>query len=251
VHDARGRPVTAAFALLPDGQAALDVAEACGMWRVADLAPDALAASSFGAGELIRHAVEAGATRVFVGVGGTASTDGGAGLRDALGEVPGGVELVAVLDVDSPLLGPDGAAAMYGPQKGATPAQVEQLERRLAALRLPTADRPGSGAGGGIGGMLMALGAMAVPGAARVIDEVGLPAKLAGADLCITAEGRIDEQTLRGKLVAVVAEVCERLSVPVAAVGGQVTVPRLTAPARLLEQGDLERAGAELARRAG
>jgi glycerate kinase len=249
VHDARGRPVTAAYAALPDGEAALDVADACGLWRVADLAPDALAASSFGAGELIRHAVEGGARRVIVGVGGTASTDGGAGLRDGLGRLPAGIELVAALDVDNPLLGPEGSAAVYGPQKGASPAEVEQLEHRLARLGLPTASLPGAGAGGGIGGMLMALGATAVPGAGLVIEEVGLPRRLAGAGLCITAEGRIDEQTLRGKLVSAVADLCAGLGVPLAAVGGQVAVARLAAPAQLLEQGDLERAGAELAQR--
>ena len=91
MHDALGRPCRARFALLGGGEAALDVAEACGMWRVADVVPDPLAASSAGAGELMRAAVDAGARRVVVGVGGTATTDGGAGLRDALGELPAGV----------------------------------------------------------------------------------------------------------------------------------------------------------------
>ena len=124
VHDALGRPCTARFALLGDGAAAVDVAEACGLWRVADLPPDPVGASSFGAGELIAAAASAGATRVIVGVGGTATTDGGAGLREGLGPVPGDVRLVAALDVDNPLLGPHGAAAVYGPQKGASRAQV-------------------------------------------------------------------------------------------------------------------------------
>jgi glycerate kinase len=96
---------------------------------------------------------------VIVGVGGTATTDGGVGLREALGGLPDGVELIAALDVDNPLLGPQGAAAVYGPQKGASPEQVEELERRLAGLELASAGRPGAGAGGGIGGMLMELGA--------------------------------------------------------------------------------------------
>jgi glycerate kinase len=249
VHDARDRPVSAAYAELPGREAALDVAEACGLWRVADLPPDPLAATSFGAGELIRHAVDAGAKRVIVGVGGTASTDGGEGLRLALGDVRG-VELVAALDVDNPLLGPDGAAAVYGPQKGASPEQVARLERRLAALDLPTAAIPGAGAGGGIGGMLMALGATGVPGAGLVIDEVGLREQLARADLCITAEGQIDEQTLRGKLVMAVAELAAELGVAAVAVGGRVTVSKLPG-ASLHEQGDLELAGAELAGRTG
>src|SRR5439155_861971 len=127
--------------------------------------------------------------------------DGGEGLRRALGPVPAGLQLVAALDVDNPLLGPHGAAAVYGPQKGATPDQVAALERRLAALALPTAGRPGAGAGGGIGAMLMALGATVVPGSRLVIEETRLEERLSGADLCITAEGRIDEQTLRGKVV--------------------------------------------------
>jgi glycerate kinase len=196
-HDALGRPIEARFAWLGEGEAALDVAEACGMWRVADRAPDPVAASSYGAGELIAAAIAAGARRVLVGVGGTASSDGGEGLRRALGDLPGGVSLVAALDVDNPLLGEHGAAAVYAPQKGATPAQVAELEQRLAALALPTAERPGAGAGGGIGAMLMALGARALPGAGLVLDEVGFDGRLAGCDLCITAEGRIDGQTLR------------------------------------------------------
>jgi glycerate kinase len=250
-HDAAGRPITAVYAKLPGGQAALDVAEACGMWRVADLEPDPLSASSFGAGELIRHAVGGGARRVIIGVGGTATTDGGEGLRIALGELPAGIELVAALDVDNPLLGPEGAAAVYGPQKGASPDQVEELERRLAALDLPDAQRPGAGAGGGIGGMLMALGAAAVPGAGLVLAEVGLERRLAGAHLCITAEGRIDSQTLRGKVVSAVGAVCTGAGVPCTAVGGQVEaeagVELQRRGLRVLEQGDLEAAGRALA----
>jgi glycerate 2-kinase len=250
-HDAHGRPIEAVYAELPGGAAALDVAEASGMWRVADLAPDAVAASSFGAGELIRHAIDGGARRIIVGVGGTASSDGGAGLRQALGAPPDGVQLVAALDVDNPLLGPAGAVAVYGPQKGATPEQMQQLERRLAALALPTADLPGAGAGGGIGGMLMALGAEAVPGARLVLDEVGFERRLAVAGLCITAEGRIDMQTLRGKVVAAVARACAAAGVECAAVGGAVDPEAAAAlvqvGATTLACGDLERAGAELA----
>src|SRR5207248_4114742 len=138
--------------------------------------------------------------------------------RRALGPVPAGVKLVGALDVDNPLLGPHGAAAVYGPQKGATPDEVAELERRLAALALPTAERPGAGAGGGIGAMLMALGATVVPGSRLVIEETRLEERLSGADLCITAEGRIDEQTLRGKVVHAVVELCRSLGVPATAV---------------------------------
>ena len=252
VHDARGRPCRARFAILTGGDAALDVAEACGALRVADLAPDPMAADSRGAGELIAAAIASGARRVVVGVGGTATTDGGAGLRDALGaRVPAGVELVAALDVTNPLLGPDGAAAVYGPQKGATPEQVAHLEQRLAALRLPTADLPGAGAGGGIGAMLMVLGARALPGAELVLEEAGLAGRLAGAAACITAEGRIDLQTLRGKVVASVAAAAAAAGVRCVAVGGRVEPAAALGLERLgcacYENGDLEAAGRALA----
>jgi glycerate 2-kinase len=251
VRDALGRPRQARFAELPGGEAALDVAEACGRQTVSDLAPDPLGASSFGAGELIAAAVAAGARRVIVGVGGTASSDGGAGLRDALGDAADGVELVAALDVANPLLGPDGAAAVYGPQKGASPAQVEQLERRLAALGLPTAARPGAGAGGGIGAMLMALGATAVRGAELVAGAAGVDRLLDGAGLCLTGEGRIDAQTLRGKVVYEVAGRCARAGVRCIAVAGIADPPAVAELARIgcetHVQGDLDRAGEELA----
>jgi glycerate 2-kinase len=250
-HDAAGRPIEARYAKLPAGEAALDVAEACGMWRVSDLEPDAVSASSFGAGELIRHAIGGGAVRIVVGVGGTATSDGGEGLRRALTRLPPGVELVAALDVDNPLLGASGAAAVYAPQKGATPQQTAEIERRLAALELPTAELPGAGAGGGIGAMLMAMGARAQPGAELVMTEVGFDRLLAGADLCITGEGRIDMQTLRGKVVSAVAEHCHAAGVTCVAVGGQVDREAQRALAerglRCHQQGDLELAGAELA----
>jgi glycerate kinase len=253
VHDALGRPCAARFARLTDGSAVLDVAEACGALRVADRRRDPVGASSRGAGELIRAAIEDGALRVVIGVGGTATTDGGAGLRDGLGTIPGDVALVAALDVENPLLGPDGAAAAFGPQKGASPAQVSELEERLRGLDLPTAARPGAGAGGGIGAMLMALGARAVPGAALVAEEAGLPAALDGAGVCITAEGRIDRQTLSGKVVARVADLCAGSGVQCIAVGGLVEPVAAEELRRrgcdTYEQGDLERAGRELASR--
>jgi len=253
VRDALGRPRRARFALLADGEAAVDVAEACGRQTVADLPPDPMGASSFGAGQLIAAAVVAGAGRITIGVGGTASTDGGVGLRQALGDAADAVELIAALDVRNPLLGPDGAAAVFGPQKGATPEQVAELDRRLAALALPTADRPGAGAGGGIAAMLMALGATAVAGAELVATVAGLDALLAGAAACLTAEGRIDRGTLSGKVVATVADKCARASVKCIAVGGAVDPDA----ARELERrgcetyecGDMRRAGAELAGR--
>jgi glycerate 2-kinase len=253
VHDALGRPCTARFARLTDGSAALDVAEACGAARVADVPRDPLGASSRGAGELIRAAIEDGASRVVIGVGGTASTDGGAGLRDGLGSLPDDVELVAALDVENPLLGPGGAARVFGPQKGATVEQVERLEEHLLRMHMPTADRPGAGAGGGIGGMLMLLGARAVSGASLVASEVGLLDAVRGAGLCITAEGRIDRQTLSGKVVGHVADLCRGIDVQCIAVGG-VVEPAAAKELRRRgcethEQGDLVRAGRELGSR--
>jgi glycerate 2-kinase len=253
VHDALGRPCTARFARLTDGSAALDVAEACGAARVADLPRDPIGASSRGAGELIRAAIEDGASRVVIGVGGTASTDAGVGLRDALGAVPEDVELVAALDVENPLLGPAGAAKVFGPQKGATAEQVAALEEHLLSVHMPTADRPGAGAGGGIGGMLMLLGARAVSGASLVGSEVGLLDAIRHAELCITAEGRIDRQTLHGKVVGYVADLCRGIDVQCIAVGG-IVEPVAAEELRRRgcethEQGDLERAGRELASR--
>jgi glycerate kinase len=253
VHDALGRPCTARFALLADGSAALDVADACGASRVADLPRDPVGASSRGAGELIRAAIDAGARRVVIGVGGTASTDAGVGLREGLGPVPEGVELVAALDVENPLTGPAGAARVFGPQKGATAELVALLDERLRSLDLPTADRAGAGAGGGIGAMLMLLGAVAVSGASRVGDEVGLLEAIRHADLCITAEGRIDVQTLQGKVVGYVADLCRGIDVQCIAVGGIVEPAAAEELERrgcdTHEQGDLERAGRELASR--
>ena len=252
-HDALGRPIRARFALLPDGEAALDVAEACGLARVSDRPRDPLGASSRGAGELLAAAVACGAERVVIGVGGTATSDGGVGLRDGLGPLPSGVELVAALDVTNPLLGPEGAAAVFGPQKGASPEQVQELERRLAALRLPTAELPGAGAGGGIGAMLLALGARAVPGAELVIAETGLERQLTAAALCITAEGAIDAGTLRGKVAGTVAEICRGAGVPLVAVAGAAEEGAAAAlaamGARVHVDGDLRRAGAVLAAR--
>jgi glycerate kinase len=130
---------------------------------------------------------------------------------------------------------------------------VAELDRRLAALELTSAGRPGAGAGGGIGAMLMDLGAEAVPGARLVLDEVGFDRALVGADLCITAEGRIDGQTLRGKVVSAVAQRCHTAGVTCVAVGGVVDAEAAAALAELgagtLQQGDLEAAGAELAAR--
>lgn len=222
VHDSAGRPIEARFALLDERTAAVDVASACGLLLVADLEPDPIGASSEGAGELIRAALDAGARTVIVGVGGTASTDGGEGLLTGLGDLSAGVQLVAALDVENPLLGAAGAAAVFARQKGADADQIAALEQRLAGLDLETAGRPGAGAGGGIGAMLMHLGAETRWGAELVMERTGFAAAVAAADVCITAEGRIDMQTLSGKVVARVAAGCRAAGVDCIAVGGSV-----------------------------
>ena len=263
VEDPLGRPVEASWLLLPDGTAVVESAAACGR----HLAVDPLRASTGGVGELVCAALGEGVRRVVVGVGGTASTDGGAGfaatvgawLLDAAGRplAPGGaaladldridladldprprsVEVVVAADVDNMLCGPDGAAFAYGRQKGATPEQAAALDdalRRYAAVvarDVPgadgVADRPHSGAGGGLAAGLMAFaGASATSGAAFVIDALRLSRRVALADLVVTGEGTLDWQTLRGKAPAAVARAAQVEGVPCVVVAGQVDAGR-------------------------
>ena len=247
-HGPTGEPLDALIAVR-DGVAVVETAAACGLVRLPGgrLAP--MTATSFGAGELVLAALDAGCRTIILGVGGSASTDGGAGMLQALGAgISGGVdlstmdgrlagaEIVLACDVDNPLLGPDGAAATFGPQKGASPAQVEQLERGLqrwaTALGTATgrdvADAPGAGAAGGIGyAALAGLGATRRPGIDVVLELVGFDEQLAGAELVITGEGSLDEQTLHGKAPAGVAE--RAAGIPVVAVAGRclLTTERL------------------------
>ena len=184
VSDALGRPVEARWLRLPDGRAVVESAEAIGLWRLAPGERDPLNATSQGLGELLLEAAGSGAREIVVTLGGSATVDGGAGLRRALaGRQLGSVRLRAAVDVTSPLLGPRGAARVFGPQKGATPAQVEELEERLASMPelRPYAELPGAGAAGGLGAALAALGATLEPGSALVADAVGLRPRLAGS----------------------------------------------------------------------
>jgi glycerate kinase len=253
-------------------EAVVELAEVAGLAKMgtppAPLAP--LTATSRGLGEVIAHALDAGCDRLLVGIGGSASTDGGLGLVQALGarvhdasgaEVgPGGegAATVATLDlaglhprlatarielacdVDNPLTGPDGAAAVYGPQKGADPEQVRRLDLALdhwADIVLATIGRdhradPGAGAAGGVGfGAVAILGATLRPGAQLMLDQLGFAEALAGADLVVTGEGSLDEQTLRGKAPAAVAAAGRAAGVPVIAVAGRclLDLPRLRA----------------------
>jgi glycerate kinase len=225
VSDPLGRPVEAGFALLPDGSAVVEMAQASGLSLVAEQDRDAWAASTRGTGELIAAAVEAGASPVIVTVGGSATTDGGAGAIEALREaglVPSGgsprarpaarIEMHVVCDVRVPF---EDAPRVYGPQKGADPAMVGRLESRLdeLAASFPRDPRgvPMTGAAGGLsGGLWAALGAKLVPGAAYVLDAIGFDDLMRGSAFVVTGEGSLDEQTLQGKIVGEVATRCRQ-----------------------------------------
>ena len=202
-HDALGRPVEGRWALLADGSAVVDVAEASGLGRLGADELDPLAASSAGSGELIAAALAAGAERVLVACGGSATTDAGIGALEHFD--PAAAEVVCLCDVG------DGfeAALRYAPQKGAGPEQLEQLAARLARLRDELPHDPGrlpfTGAAGGLAGGLWAHGAQLVPGSKFVLDAVGFDARLAAAEAVLTGEGAIDATSLAGKAVGEVA----------------------------------------------
>ena len=224
-----GRPVEADWLQLPDGTAVVELAQSSGIALMAGLDP--LDASTRGLGEVIAAALDDGARALVIGLGGSASTDGGAGALEALGgrpAPPGGVTLLT--DVSAPLLGPTGAAAVFGPQKGATPADVEALEGRLRAwaARFPGADptTPGAGAAGGTAfGFLAAWGARLEPGAAAIAQLTGLTAALSGTDLLVTGEGRFDATSLTGKVVGHAFRAARAAGVTrVVVIAGQVAI---------------------------
>ncbi len=245
------------------GDAVVEMAEAAGLRKVLGKL-DALRATSYGAGQLLAAAMEAGARRIVVGVGGSACTDGGAGLLQALGahltdargaEIGRGGEALLQLqhidlsaldprlagcrievaaDVRSPLLGADGAAAVFAPQKGATAGDVALLERGLARLAevaerdlgaAGLADLPGAGAAGGCGFALALIGAELRPGAELVCNEVRLDPLIHGAAAVLTGEGRLDAQTAFGKAPAEVAKRARQQGVRCVAIAGQVADP--------------------------
>jgi glycerate kinase len=254
VHDPLGRLVTARFLRLPDARAVVESAEAIGLWRLSPDELDPHRASSYGLGELMRAAVEDGAREIIVTLGGSATVDGGAGLREALGGTfPKGVRLRAVCDVTNPLLGERGAARVFGPQKGARPDDVEELERRLAAMEelAPYRDLPGAGAAGGLGAALVALGASLEQGSQLVLETVDLAGQVARSTFVITGEGTVDETSSQGKLPGAVAQVCREQSKPCVVFGGLVRggVPALYdlgATAVLSLSGDPAEAEADL-----
>lgn len=257
-----GMPCESAYGVR-GAEAVVELAEVSGLAQLPDRRPAPLTATSRGTGELIAAALDGGARRVVVGIGGSACTDGGAGLLQALGATvhtatgsvvqAGGAglldaarldlsglhpglaeaELVVACDVDNPLTGSRGAAAVYGPQKGAGPEDVELLDSAMThwadlVARATGADRrddPGAGAAGGVGfGLMAVLGATTRPGAELVFELTGLPDAVAGADLVVTGEGSLDAQTLHGKAPAAVAALARDKGVPAVAVAGQVTL---------------------------
>ncbi|MBQ9645896.1 MAG: glycerate kinase [Prevotella sp.] len=234
-HDALMRPRRCCYAV--SGLTAfVEVAQVVGLTLIAPSERDAVGATTYGLGELLADAARRGCTDVVIGLGGTATTDVGEGMMAALREA-GMVETLSrcrvtgATDVESPLLGPTGAARMFAPQKGATPAQVESLERRAAATAQhyrQTTGRdcsllPGAGAAGGLGYALMQhLGATLRPGAELLFDLTDFDRQIAGARLVVTGEGSSDAQTLMGKLPFRVMQRARRQGIPTLLMAGRI-----------------------------
>jgi glycerate kinase len=257
VADPLGRPVEARFALLDGGSRAIvEAAEASGLRRVGARERDAWSASTRGAGELIAAAAAAGASEVLVCVGGSATTDGGAGALAALDEAGVDPALVVACDVQTPW---EDAARVFGPQKGADARTVKRLERRLDELAAKAPRDPRgvamTGCAGGLSGGLWAWrGARLAAGAAYVLDAVGFDDRMRAARFVVTGEGRLDAQTLEGKLVFEVATRCRQGGVACHAVVGEDALDGFRA--RIMDLGlvleapteaDLEAAGRRLA----
>ena len=258
-----GRRVRARWGMCGDGRTAvIEMAGASGIELLVPGERNPMLTSTRGTGQLIAAALDAGVGSIIVGIGGSATVDGGTGMAAALGvrfldaegreitDCRGGrlgdirdvdmsgaharlaeAEIVVACDVTNPLTGPDGAARVYGPQKGATPEQVAELERGLAGLArvieqrlgVQVADLPGAGAAGGLGAGLVAfLGARLQSGVVTVLAAVGLREKMAGSDLVITAEGRVDAQSAFGKAPAGVAAAAAEAGIPAVVLAGSL-----------------------------
>jgi glycerate 2-kinase len=260
VSDPLGRPTPARFGWSGAQKTAfIEMAEASGLAMLSEPERNPLLTSSFGTGELILRAIENGAEQIILGIGGSATNDGGVGMASALGyrfldaagrEVkptggnlqqisriddtalifdPARLRVRVACDVDNPLTGPAGTSQMYGPQKGADAAAVQQLDAGLSHLANVFRQHfgrdvervPGAGAAGGMGaGALLFLGAQLIPGTALVMEQTGFEQHLTGSNLLITGEGKLDRQTLHGKLVRVIAEKARVRGIPVAALCG-------------------------------
>ena len=255
-HDPLGRDITACYLLLlPDGTAIVELAQASGLQLLVPEERNPLKANTFGTGELILHALKNGCRKLIVGLGGSATVDGGGGIAGAVGvhflaqdgreeppcpsefsrahaviwENPWKETQVTIAsDVTNPLLGPNGAAAVFGPQKGATSEMVEVLEQRLyqwANLWQDDGNQPGDGAAGGVGFLLRKLfpHCQTISGGELVCELAGLDQQLADADLVITGEGASDAQTLNGKLPLVVSQHAQNANVPCALLSGYLS----------------------------
>jgi glycerate kinase len=224
VSDPLGRAVAARWLLLDDGTAVIDSAEAVGLPLLLPEERDPVNATSLGLGELLLATLAAQPTAILVGLGGSATVDGGVGMRGVLGTWMRDVPLRVACDVRNPLLGVRGAARVFGPQKGATPEQVEELEHRLESLHelAPYRDRPGAGAGGGLGAAFAAMGAELIEGAELVLDMTRFDELAAGAALVVTGEGEVDASTFEGKAPGTVVRRCAALGVRCELFGGVV-----------------------------
>jgi glycerate kinase len=254
--DAIGRPIRARFAMLSDGRAVVEAAEASGLARIPNGERDAFAATSRGTGELIAAACEAGASHVLVAVGGTATTDAGAGALAALEEAGVDPQLTVICDVRTPF---EHAARVFAPQKGADADTVKRLQRRLTTFaknaRRDPRGVPLSGAGGGLaGGLYAQRGARLAPGAPFVLDALGFDERMRAASFVVTGEGRLDEQTLEGKAAGEVAVRCRQAGVACHAIVGtdaiddfSVRVLALDGLAEARDVAALRDAGRELA----
>ncbi|MBR4717612.1 MAG: glycerate kinase [Lentisphaeria bacterium] len=257
-----GKPVTAEFALINNGLTAVfEMSSASGLYLVEPLKRDPMTATTYGTGEVIRAILDLGVRDILIGLGGSATVDGGAGMAQALGyglldprgrEIPRGggalhmlnriavagadvrlqdTRITTACDVRNPLSGPFGAAQVFGPQKGATPDMVAKLDHNLRHLfdvwnrqsMLLPKEMPGDGAAGGLGAGLRAFcGAQPKSGAELVLDAISFRRRIAGADLVVTGEGRTDSQTAEGKLCSTVAQAAHREGVPVLLLSGSV-----------------------------
>jgi glycerate kinase len=242
VSDPLGRPHAARWLQLPDGRAVVEAAAAIGLPLLAPSERDPLAASSRGLGELVQAALRLAPRELLVGLGGSATVDGGAGLREVLRELP--VPTTVLCDVRTRIAD---AARLFGPQKGATVETVSVLERRLAAMEelAPYASLPGAGAAGGLGAAFAALGATLVEGAPTVLDLVDFDRRLREVELVVTGEGQVDRTTAEGKVPGAVVARSTAAGVRCVVFGGRVLVPVAGAETVALS-GDRARAEADL-----
>ena len=267
VHDPLGREIDACYAWIENRNlAVMEMSEAAGMWRLSESERDPLLAKTFGVGEMILNAVQCSARKIIIGLGGSATNDGGFGMARALGfrffadteapvaanaspartvwpanskpqptRLPPQLTIVAAVDVRSPLLGANGATRVFAPQKGASENTIEVLERSLTKLAdavskefgLDYRDEAGAGAAGGLGfGLMSFCNATIRPGFDVVAEAIGLESKMKDVDVVITGEGSLDRQTLEGKTPAGVARLARKLDKPVFAIVGRASKDR-------------------------